>query len=102
MEAFVNCDELLAREPRMVVTERQDPSDGKRFEVSCVLILSPCIAYLSQIYISVVVSREKSFSFFYTNFVTIFQAVSGRKRKTTEITDCGSCTPVVWEGRGGG
>lgn len=34
MEAFVNCDELLAKEARMVVTELKDPSDGKRFEVS--------------------------------------------------------------------
>ena len=32
-EAFVGCDALLAKEPRMVVTERENPSDGKRFEV---------------------------------------------------------------------
>eukprot|EP00903_Cladosiphon_okamuranus_P016151 g14906.t1 len=32
MEAFVNLDELLAREARMVVTELDNPSDGKRFE----------------------------------------------------------------------
>ncbi|CAN0388307.1 unnamed protein product [Ascophyllum nodosum] len=31
-EAFVGCDALLAKEPRMVVTERENPSDGKRFE----------------------------------------------------------------------
>ena len=34
MEAFVNCDELLANDPRMVVKELENPSDGKRFEVS--------------------------------------------------------------------
>lgn len=33
MEAFVDCDELLAREPRMVVTELENPCDGKRYEV---------------------------------------------------------------------
>ncbi|CAM9653002.1 unnamed protein product [Ectocarpus sp. 13 AM-2016] len=32
MEAFVNVDELLAKQPRMVVTETKNPSDGKRFE----------------------------------------------------------------------
>ncbi|CAN0095405.1 unnamed protein product [Scytosiphon promiscuus] len=32
MEAFVNCDDLLARQPRMAVTERADPPSGKRFE----------------------------------------------------------------------
>ena len=33
LEAFVGCDALLAKKPRMVVTERENPSDGKRFEV---------------------------------------------------------------------
>lgn len=33
MEAFVNCDELLASQPRMAVTEKENPSGGKRFEV---------------------------------------------------------------------
>ncbi|CAM9110994.1 unnamed protein product [Ascophyllum nodosum] len=32
LEAFVGCDALLAKKPRMVVTERENPSDGKRFE----------------------------------------------------------------------
>eukprot|EP00752_Nemacystus_decipiens_P018590 g16668.t1 len=32
MEAFVDCDELLAKDPRMAVTELENPSDGKRFE----------------------------------------------------------------------
>lgn len=30
----MNVDELLARQPRMVVTETKNPSDGKRFEVT--------------------------------------------------------------------
>lgn len=32
-EAFQSCDALLAKEPRMVVTEHENPSDGKQFEV---------------------------------------------------------------------
>lgn len=46
MEAFVNLDELLARQARMVVKELDNPSDGKRFEVS----LSQSVRPLAQFF----------------------------------------------------